>query len=119
MTPRSRGIATLRALCGAADWARNGRVDRLQMERWLNGECRALTSQLPATAIFDLLQTHAYGTISVDGRHDCESCCVSFLIAQVYASLLQTVFLCIYTYCPDIAACNTAARVLQVVQDLL
>lgn len=85
MTPRSRGIADLRALCGAADWARNGRVPRLQMERWLNGECRALTSQLPATAIFDLLQSHSFGTI----HPRCIPSCVSRLSAKMRASLNQ------------------------------
>lgn len=82
MTPRSRGIATLRALCGAADWARNGRVARLQMERWLNGECRALTSQLPATALFDLLQTHSYGALpatTVFSLHDGALICVALM----------------------------------------
>jgi hypothetical protein len=48
MTPRGRGIATVRALCATADWVRNGRVPRLDMERWLNCECRALTCQLSA-----------------------------------------------------------------------
>jgi hypothetical protein len=61
LTPRSHGLAALRSLCATADVPRNGRVKRLQLERWLNHECRALVCQMPATTVFDLLQTHAYG----------------------------------------------------------
>lgn len=60
-TPRSSGIASLRALCAATDSSRTGCVTRLQMERWLNRDCRVLVNQLPGTALLDLLQMHSHG----------------------------------------------------------
>jgi hypothetical protein len=60
-TPRKQGIAHLRALCIAADPSKRGCVKRLLMERWINRECRSLTSQLSAATVLDLLQASTYG----------------------------------------------------------
>lgn len=60
-TPRKQGIAHLHALCIAADPSKRGYVKRLLMERWINRECRSLTSQLSAATVLDLLQASTYG----------------------------------------------------------
>jgi hypothetical protein len=62
-TSTRRDIRELLDLCVAADHGRSGLVKRFSMEQWLNRECRALTCQLSAAAIFDLLQANTHGAL--------------------------------------------------------
>ena len=62
-----QGLRQLHALCVEADPARLGCVKRLQMERWLNRECRQLVGQLSAATVLDLLQANAHGALCMFG----------------------------------------------------
>jgi hypothetical protein len=49
------------SLCGKQDRLNSGTIDRLLVERVLNGDCKDLIADLPAAVVFDALKRHAGG----------------------------------------------------------